>query len=363
VTSIYQDANALIDTGYDSIDRLVALAATEPRFSTLVGPVTAARDSITAAAKVLTMLTPVPHEAGLAATGMTIDSGHSVGIRTCNVHWRDLQKTAGGDLIRPNDIDRAFELGGPVRVRPMFGRYSPQFAFDATQGGVAIIDPATSKSVPCIRWWDARVQPLMADLIDKLADEYDGEIGTIFNGIPAAAAQAEPLLRYTHSATNRQALVAAGYTAELDRQSYEASFQMMAAFKRSNIAMSFDPWQYVKPDGTFGSDAQYPVALMDRMAALYGPRAVWQVNSAKSVPLKPYAPIYAKMKGSVSSYMTTPRPGSFKLTLDWAVAQGAILVELQQGYATELTAAQCAAYDDALKKNLTKLIAAGTVLA
>lgn len=356
----YDDARDLIQSGYSSLDHLVVIAGADPKLEQLVLPATAARDQITAAAKVLDQITPIPHLAGLASINMTTDAANSVGIRTVNLKWSDVQHTPGGDIIRPNNIDKAFTLGGPFRVRFFMGRYSPRFVFDTTRGGVTLYDPVDKVTAECIRWWDSRVQDLQYDVVERLAAEYDGEINTIFIGSPGTI-YAEPLIRKTNHEPNRLALAAAGYTPELDKASYEAAFRMFAEFKRTNIAMSFNNWDYVKPDGTGGVDGTYPITLMDRMKALFGTRSLWQNNSIRTPPLRAYKPMYDHMATDLNSYQTATgdRVGDFKATLDWAVAAGAIVVELQHGYAAALTAAQCAAYDRALKANLARWVTAG----
>src|SRR5262249_40564777 len=125
----------------------------------------------------------------------------------------------------------------------------------------------------------------------------------------------------------RQNLIAAGYTPAADKASYEAGFQMFSAFKRTRLAMAFNPWEYVNSVSNYGEDVSFTIQMMDRMRALFGERAIWQNCSVKWPLLGgQYTAMYAHMKGKKPlSFQTAqaPRVGSFPNALNWTIGMGA----------------------------------------
>src|SRR5262249_5939627 len=151
----------------------------------------------------------------------------------------------------------------PGRVRLYFGQHSPAWAVGLS-GGVSLHDPVDGITATVPRWWTAAVINAQRDVVSKLAARYDGRISAIFiaNG---GTVYAEPFIRGIGASMTRQNLIAAGYTPAADKASYEAGFQMFSAFKRTRLAMAFNPWEYVNSVSNYGEDVSFTIQMMDRM--------------------------------------------------------------------------------------------------
>lgn len=278
----------------------------------------------------------------------------SVSQRTCVVRWSDFQKTLNGPLTPNNSMDSFIKKGYTGRARIYMGRYSPPFVLN--MGKVTMEDAYDKITSDCPMWWLAEVQAAQRDFLTKFAAAYDGKISAIFiaNG---GTTYAEPFIRGIASPVSRKNLLAAGYTPEKDQETYVAGYNMCKVFKITRIAQAFNPWQYVNADGNGRSDINFTIQMMDKLAAMFPRRAIWQNNSIRTPPLKTYATMYTHMaeahktKGRPIGFQcaTAPRIGSWEQTLQWAVDQGAYSVELSPGFMNGLTAAQLARFDKALR--------------
>jgi hypothetical protein len=81
------------------------------------------------------------------------------------------------------------------------------------------------------------------------------------------------------NATTRANLRAAGYTRELDVAAWDAMLGAHTAYRRTRTGIAFNPYQYVKADGSAGVDVAQSLAFMDRARAVLGRLAVLQNNS------------------------------------------------------------------------------------
>jgi hypothetical protein len=295
---------------------------------------------------------PMPLLAGLSqANSVKAPAVFPGAIGLCNVYWADLQTTAFGPLVHPNAIDTALATGRPFRVRLFFGQHSPAFAATIA-GTIKMTDKQDGVTALIPNWFNLELQAAQADVIQKLADAYDGKISAIFMGTNADI-YAEPFMRHTNDLATRAALLAApGYSQAADQQTYYTAMDMFSVFKRTRLGLSFNPHQYVKPDGTAGTDTAFTLKVEDDFRARF-PSGIVQNNSIGSPPVTSYLPMYAHQDGDKPlSYQTqtAPRIGDLAATIQWAIDQGAHLVEMNAGWG--LTADQLSNFDAALKANV-----------
>lgn len=291
---------------------------------------------------------------GLSEEG-TGSHSPNVSNKLCNVRWKELQTQSGGPIVENNAVDKFLARGYKGRARIYMGRHSPQFALDA--GQVLMTDAYDGVTAACVRWWEEDVQALQRDFMTKFAQKYDGKISAIYLGT-GGTIYAEPFIRGLSSPDTRKNLLAAGYTAAKDANSYEVGFQMCKVFKSTRIAMAYNPWQYLDSSGTFKNDLSFTLKMMDRHRAIFPRRCLLQNNSIRTPMLKgAYPEMYAYMKhlhdtaGAKIGFQcaTEPRVGSYQQTIEWAIAQGAHWVELSPGFYNHMTEAEMQKYDRALR--------------
>lgn len=279
---------------------------------------------------------------GLSEEGMGHHSD-SVPLRMCNVNAAQLATSAGGPIVPNNPIDKAIAQGVPFAVRLFFGRGAGVEAASwlTALGQVTLHDPIDNITATVARWWEADVQAAQRSLVAKLA-AYDGKIPLIYiaNG---GTIYAEPFIRGIQDESTRHNLLQAGYTPEADLASYKVGYGMFGAFKITRLAQAFNPWQYVKPDGSGAIDVTKTIAMMDTFAAMFPRRAVWANNSIRisgGWPAPAYQQIYDHMRqahtasGRAIRFQTAtkPRVGSYVEVLKWAIDHGAHAVELSPGF-------------------------------
>ena len=271
------------------------------------------------------------------------------------VRWSDLQPVPGGPLVHPNAIDAALARGAPFRVRLFCGRYAPAWAKELAGGPVPYVEPVSGAVTTMPRWWTWYYMQAHKDLITKLAAAYDGKIPLIFVS-GGMSYYAEPMLRGLADVRNRQALKAAGFTAERDTTKALASIDQHKVFTRTRIGMALNPYQSLRSDGTWFHDPSFTEEVMGRLRSNFGERAVLQNNSIRTPTLAgPYADLYADLRAHAEplSFQTgsMKRVGDLRATVEWAIGQGAHAVELPFGYRDVLTATQLADFDARLKAN------------
>jgi hypothetical protein len=271
------------------------------------------------------------------------------------VRWRDLQPVAGGPLVHPNAIDNALAKGAPFRVRLLSGQFAPQWAKELAGGPVPYVEPVSGAVATVPRWWTWFYMQAHKDVVAKLAAAYDGKISLIFVS-GGMSFYAEPLLRGFADPRNRDALMAAGFTAERDTEKAFATIDQHRVFKHTRIGMSLNPYQRLRTDGSWFHDPSFAEAVMSRLRANFGGRAVLQNNSIRTPAVAgPYTELYADLRAHAEplSFQTATlaRVGDLSATLEWAIAQGAHAVELPYGYQERLTSTQLTDFDLRLKAN------------
>jgi hypothetical protein len=268
-----------------------------------------------------------------------------------NTTWASLQPTAGGPIVRPNDIDRAIEQarnsGMMLKLRVRAGIDAPEWAKRIGGSPIPVYyTEATVRSAGQLagtigRFWDSRFGAAYADLQAKLAALYDSvpeirqtvvsRCGTIF---------AETYLRNTGDARNVRGLLAAGFTRAADERCHNEQMRAHLVWQRTRSGVAFNPYQAIQPDGEKLTDLPYTLAQMNHCRGVLGARCVLENYSLSSerVSVPDYAEIYDKMRqlGPPYDFQTATRGkiGSYQQVLDWAAAFGASSVELPVGYRT-----------------------------
>jgi hypothetical protein len=290
--------------------------------------------------------------------------------------WSELQPVAGGPIAEHNPIDqaiadaRAFAARHPglerrLKLRVFCGIHAPAWAKALGGGSVAIADPTDGVSGTCGRWWTDAYRQAYGELQAKLAAKYDDapEIASVVVS-GASTVYAETMIRQIGSAPTRANLLAAGYTTAADQAAIRDQIDAAAVWKRTNIEMSFNPYQTVTPDGRGSTDLAFTLATMDYGRARYGKRFVLANNSLNDTADgsvgrgSTYTAMYDHMRtlGAPISIQTSTAPRMHDLAgvLELAIGMGANVVELPRGYDKPgsnayLAPEQLAAYDARLE--------------
>jgi hypothetical protein len=300
--------------------------------------------------------------AGLYTIGNTGEFADLVDGFVVKVDWRVLQPAP--DTFRFAAIDdaiaRAKAAGDTLRLKIFAGRSAPDWV-KLRFGTVTVHDPIDGITAAVPRWWIPRYMEVYARLQRRLADRYD--LSPVIRTVTVSGAMtvyAEPFIRGMASQETRANLLATGYSPEKDRQAILASIEAQSAWERTRQVLAFNPWQFVEPDGSFGSDVSFTNRVMEVFRAAFGRRAVLQNNSIRSswitdhMPFG-YASMYQHMRdmGGLISYQTarTARVGDLPTVLAWAIDQGAHGVELHAGSDHKMSYEQARQFDLALESN------------
>jgi hypothetical protein len=282
-----------------------------------------------------------------------------------NVRWLDLEPRRDSMVAAPIEsvLGAAEEHGlEGVRLRVMLGTSSPDWAkqiadgpvtYEHIHGGVQLL------SIPDL--WAPEWQTEAAELFAWIASRYDADprLRLVF-ATGGMTLYGEPFQRaFEGSALNRENLPAAGYSKSRDAALQKAQLDWMRPFTLTPVGLSYNPWQYLGPDGGPRSSTSFMAEVMDYHIALFGERTVLQNNSIRSSFIGSVPSFYdefLRRLGAPGStqYQTAAvvRIGDARATMEWAIrylrADG---VELPNGYANLITAAQLARYDIRLKAN------------
>lgn len=279
------------------------------------------------------------------------------------VAWADLQPSAYGPIVHPNPIDQAIARGVPFRVRLLAGVYAPGWVFERA-GSVEILETFLGANQAHVvpRWWTRAYQAAYADLIAKLAAEYDGRIPAISMSGPMTIA-AEPFLHQFTASATRQAALAAGWSTAAERSAFEAMIDAHTAFRSTRTFMAINPGQTYDPTtGKWNlADLAYMRGLTDRFVSVLGPRAIVQNNSL-NVTRATERPAYVAMYDYMQRLRAAGVPIAFQTAqtalvedlpwvLDYAVRAGAHLVELPADWQLLDTPEHLALVDQQLRAN------------
>jgi hypothetical protein len=256
-------------------------------------------------------------------------AGTAVRTATVNVNWSVLEATR--DVITLGPIESALDtaesrgLDG-VRLRVMVGRLSPQWAkelgdgpipFQVTESGVT-----SYGTIPDIWEWDYRTE--VRELFAAIAAQYDSDprLRLVF-ATGMMTWYAESFIRSFAEAPNRTAVLAAGYTKELDADLQKWQLDWMLPFVQTPVGLAYNPWQWMNPDGTWGSSIPFMEEVMDYHTFQFGARTVLQNNSIRSSYIGAVPAMYTSFlerPGVVHQFQTAAanRVGDEEATIRWA---------------------------------------------
>jgi hypothetical protein len=298
---------------------------------------------------------------GLMTVGNTGDWPAIVDVWVPAITWKQLQPAPNRFRfgVIADHVRRARASGDVLRLRIMAGRFAPDWV-KRRFGTVAVTDPVDGISAKVPRWWKRGYMDAYRRFQAHLAARFDGN-ATIRSVTVSGAMTiyAEPFIRGVSDARTRRALLAAGYAAWKDRRAIVRSLAAQRPWQRTRQIMSFNAWQFVRSDGTFGNSPRFTNRVMNRFRGMFGRRAILQNNSIRASWVRDMprviAPIFRHMRelGRPLSYQTarTSRVGDLALVLEWCLQQGAHGVELHRGASDRLTTTQARSYDSGLEAN------------
>jgi hypothetical protein len=297
---------------------------------------------------------------GLMSVGNTGDWPGIIDVWVPNLEWRDLQPRPGVFRFGPINelIRRARASGDTLRLRIFAGRYAPGWVKQRF-GTVSVYDPIDGITASVPRWWRAGYMDTYRRLQAELAGRYDGN--STIRAVTVSGAMtvwAEPFIRGTSSGITRNHLLSAGYSPRKDRRAIMASIEAQGPWHRTRQILAFNPWQFVRRDGTFGFSTGFTNRVMDRFRARFGGRAILQNNSLRASWILDFMPAgydgmfrHMRALGGPISFQTaqTFRVGNLGVVLDWCLSQGAYGVEVHRGASSQLTTQQAKEYDSRLE--------------
>jgi len=261
-----------------------------------------------------------------------------------NVGWADLQPTANGGIASGNAIDAAVaairsrsELAGMrFKLRVMTGPQSPDWAKKLGGGPFSISWDGQNLMMP--RFWTTQFGTAYAAFMTKLAAKYDGtpELAQVEIS-RCMLTTAEPLLRGGSVPAVPKALVAAGYTADLDDQCQHDQIRTADVWKQTRSGLALNPYQRIDSTGWVTGDEPYTESIMQSCRAILGTRCVLENNSVRSPQQPdPYPQMYSSMTSMASpiGFQTAAadRIGDEMQALQYAVGYGANSIELNRDY-------------------------------
>jgi hypothetical protein len=261
------------------------------------------------------------------------------------VGWAQLERSPFGPIVAGNPIDRALAyvrshrpLGLRVKLRVLAGTAAPAWAKHLGGPPVHICDPTDQVCGWVGRFWTPQFGKAYQDLQAKLAARYDAAPEILETAITRCTTiYGEPLLRQTSLPGNVSALRDAGYSEQADQLCQREQLEAHRVWQRTRSALALNPYEAIGGGGALSLDTDFTASLMASCRQLLGDRCVLGNNSIRSKSLGPF---YGRMYDDITRlgppiYFQTAssdRVGNIFDTLSWAVAHGAGMVELPQGY-------------------------------
>lgn len=260
-----------------------------------------------------------------------------------NVRWKSLQPSPGALTTRA--LDRALRVAknrsSRVKLRIMAGIHAPDWAKQLGGPPVRLTDPHDNQTGDVPRFWTPEFGAAYADLQQLLAARYDDR-SVVAEVVVSRCSTfyAEPFVRQTSRAGNREALLAAGYTRAADKQCHREQVTAHRVWKRTRSGLAFNPAQFVTASGGRTVDDRFTAAMMRHCRDQLGSRCILENNSIRS-PIRsldpnPKRPHYQRMYRAMVRHhparafqtATAARLGKCAKTLGWAVERKARYVEL-----------------------------------
>jgi len=284
-----------------------------------------------------------------------------------NAYWKDLQPNPGDPIVTnpKNAIDQAIDqvhkinAANPayklrLKVRLFAGVDAPDWAKSLGGGPVTISDPGSGITGTVGRFWTKAFGTAYTDFINKIAALYDSvyAIGDVTLN-RCMTIYAEPYIRQTSVPSNVSHLLAAGFTTDKDTTCHQEEIDNGRAFSTTRVSVAFNPYQQINADGTTQTNEALTEQMIDYCRRQLLKQCVLENNSIRTPELGgDYPALYAKIQrmGPPIAFQTATlaRVGDLGATLQWAVGEGANVVEWP---GSGLTPSQLAPYNNALKAN------------
>jgi hypothetical protein len=272
-----------------------------------------------------------------------------------NVPWSALEPTSAV-LAPDNPIDQAIAASGgctPLRIRVLAGVNTPAWVLAQT-GSISVTNPYDGVTGIAGPFWSDTYGELYDSLEAALAAKYDGDPDIAeFVVSRCALFYPEPFLLGTSVPSNRTALLAAGYSTQLDQNCQQEEIDTAGKdWTYTRIGVSFNPYQVLPATGPPSVDEAYTEQMMAYCRYTLGPRCVLENDSIRD-PISglpsTYAQMYSAMTGASGPiYLTVSNldvnvtlgapiafqtavdgnVGDFWGTLEWAKENHATSVEL-----------------------------------
>jgi hypothetical protein len=272
------------------------------------------------------------------------------------VKWKDLEPLGPG-LVANNPIDVAIAAAGcvtPLRLRVIAGMAAPEWVKQASGGDISVVDPFDNTKGTIGHFWTDPFKQAYDNLQSELAAAYDS-VPNLDEVVVSRCSMfyPEPFLRGISIPSNRTNLLAAGYTVAADKVcQLEEIDSSVTRWATTRVGVSFNPYQVLNSDGTFGPDESYTEQVMGYCRYTAGPRCVLENDSIRD-PISSlgagFLHMYAVMSGAAGPVHVTiggldvevqlgapiafqtavmAKIGDFWGSLEWARLQHAASVEL-----------------------------------
>ena len=295
-----------------------------------------------------------------------------LGVVNCFVvqaDWSALQPTEGGPIAANNVIDQAIAsvnqqnaanpgLNLRIKLRVYAGVAAPDWAKQLDGAPVTLKDPQTGAPIGTVpRFWTSKFGAAYDNLMQQLAGRYDSAPALLEVAVSRCTTQfAEPFLRQANDPDNRAAYLAAGYTTAQDEACLQAQLGTHARlWQHTRSGVAFSPFQTLDSSGVHQDEA-FTEHMMDYCRQVLGSRCVLGNNTISwPVPGGNYTSMYqhiAALGGPIYfQTATAAKIGDWQATLNWAVEEGAGMIELPAGYDPDWALSDLAGYDSRLEAN------------
>ena len=235
----------------------------------------------------------------------------------------------------------------PVRLRPMLGVRAPSWWLT-----VPYVEPQGGESVLIPNVWLPDYQEAARAFIAALAEHVDNDnrVALVF-ATAGMTYYAEPFIRGTSSVENRASFLKHGYTMDADAALQTWQLDIMKVFKRTNVGLAYNPWQYITLDGQAGQSVDFMAGVMDHHLNTFGGRSVLQNNSIRSSYITDPPSFYQAFidrPQAVKQFQcaATSRVGDESATIRWAIdVLGASGIE----HSNTLTTQEYSSFDSEMK--------------
>lgn len=245
-------------------------------------------------------------------------------------------------------IDRAAAQHMQVRLSVAAGRLAPDWV-KSRVGSIPWREPEDTQkgTYQLPLFWTGSYQQLYKNMLSALSERYDGvsNVSEITLAM-CTTTYSEPLIRQARAAENKVRAGQAGYTyrADYDCQKHNIdlfdtrsdSSSAAHLFANTRVHFALNPFQgFSPPRGRGGIDDT--IQLMRYCRQTLGPRCVLSNHSIRWPLLGGnYKTLYENMKkaGPPLSFQTAvpAKIGDWQKTLQWAIDQKAVSIELNSGY-------------------------------